>query len=218
MKTDQQLQADVMAELRGDPRVNSNAVGVIVKDGAVTLTGITESYMEKLAAERAAKRVKGVRAVAGDIEVRLPAQIQRTDEGIAEQIARLLSWNVTFRDSDIQAEVRNGRVTLNGEVDWLYQKQEAERRIEDFSGVLAIDNRIAVRTPVTVDERDVQRRIMTALHRHANVEASNVHVSIDAGKVTLDGTVGALHERELIEDAVRATAGVRQIVDNLRVI
>ena len=217
MRTDLEIQADVAAELKRDARVKSTAIGVIVKDGAVTLTGMTDSYMEKMAAERAAKRVKGVRAVAADVEVRLPVQIKRTDEGIAEQIARLLSWSSAFRDTNVQAEVRNGRVTLTGSVRWLYQKDEAERRVEELDGVLAVYNQIAVTARPPVDEREVHRHIMSALHRHATVEASKVKVSISGGTVTLDGTVGAYHEREAIENAIRTTAGVTHVVDNLHV-
>jgi osmotically-inducible protein OsmY len=218
MNTDQQLQADVLAELKWDPRVHSNAVGVIVKDGAVTLTGAIDTYAEKLAAERAAKRVKGVRAIAADIEVKLPAQMRTTDEGLAEQIARILNWNGTFRNSDIQAEVRNGRVTLTGEVDGSYQRQAAERRVEELQGVTGIINQIRLRPQAEpVSARDVQRQITSALHRHANVEASRIRISVADGKVTLDGTVDTYGERELIEDAVWAAAGVKEVLDNVRV-
>jgi osmotically-inducible protein OsmY len=217
MRSDIDIQADVAAELKRDPRVKSTAVGVIVKGGAVTLTGVTDSYLEKVAAERAAKRVKGVRAVAADLAVRLPVEIKRTDEGIAEQIARFLSWNSTFRDTNVQAEVRNGRVTLTGTVRWLYQKDEVERRVEELDGVLAVYNQITIVAPPVVDERELHRTIMAALHRHANVEASKVNISISDGTVTLDGTVGAYHERDVIENAIRTTAGVTRVVDNLHV-
>ena len=218
MKTDKQLQADVMAELKWDPRIQSNEIGVIVKDGAVTLTGIVDTYPEKLAAERAAKRVKGVRAIAENIEVKLPAEMRTTDEGIAERIAHILQWNSMFRNADIQAEVRQGYVTLTGEVDWTYEKQAASSRVEELQGVTGIFNQIRIRPRVDiVDARDVQKQITSALHRHANVEASKVRVTVAEGKVTLDGTVDAYRERELIEDAVWATAGVKQVIDNLDV-
>jgi osmotically-inducible protein OsmY len=182
------------------------------------LTGAIDTYAEKLAAERAAKRVKGVRAIAADIEVKLPAQMRTTDEGLAEQIARILNWNGTFRNSDIQAEVRNGRVTLTGEVDWSYQRQAAERRVEELQGVTGIINQIRLRPQAEpVSARDVQRQITSALHRHANVEASRIRISVADGKVTLDGTVDTYGERELIEDAVWAAAGVKEVLDNVRV-
>lgn len=219
MKTDEQLQTDVLAELKWDPRIQSNQIGVIAKDGAVTLTGIVETYSEKLAAERAAKRVKGVRAIAETIEVKLPTQMRTTDEGIAERIAQILKWNSMLRHTDIQAEVRNGHVTLTGDVDWAYQKHAAASRIEELQGVASIFNQIKLRQKTDpVGARDVQKQITSALHRHANVEASKVRVSVADGKVTLDGTIDAYCERELIEDAVWATAGVKQIVDNLTVV
>ena len=219
MRTDEQLQADVLAELKWDPRIQSNQIGVIAKEGAVTLTGIVETYSEKLAAERAAKRVKGVRAIAENIQVKLPTQLRTTDEGIAERIAQILKWNSSLRNTEIQAEVRDGYVTLTGEVAWSYQKQAAASRIEELQGVVGIFNQIKVLQKADpVGARDVQRQITSALHRHANVEASKVRVSVADGKVTLDGTIDAYCERELIEDAVWATAGVKQLVDNLTVI
>jgi osmotically-inducible protein OsmY len=218
MITDQELRADILAELERDPRVRSTEIGVIVKHGAVTLTGVVEDFADKVAAERAVKRLKGVRAIAEDIQVKRPAELRLTDEGIAERIAEILSWSSTFRDTDIQAEVRNGHVTLSGEVDALYQKQAAARRVGELEGVTGIFNRIRVRETAAGNRaRDIEREIMSALHRHANIEASKVRVSVSGSNVTLDGTVDALHERELIEDAVRHTVGVTDVIDNLAV-
>jgi osmotically-inducible protein OsmY len=218
MKTDAELRADVIAELKWNPRIKSNQIGVIVKDGAVTLTGMVETFAEKIHAERAAKIVKGVRAVAEDIEVKLPTQIKRTDEGIAEQAARMLTWNSTLRDTNVQAEVRNGRVILTGEVDWLYQKETAAKRVAELEGVTGVFNQITIRARKSADARDVKREIMSALQRHANLEASKVDISVADGKVTLEGTVDAYHDRDLIEDAARGTEGVRDVVDNIRVL
>jgi osmotically-inducible protein OsmY len=218
MRTDEQLQADVLAELKWDPRIRSNEIGVIVKDCAVTLTGMVQTYAEKLAAERAAKRVKGVRAIAENIEVKLPTEMRATDEGIAERIAQILKWNSALRNSNIQAEVRKGYVTLTGDVDWSYERKAAASRVEELQGVVGIFNQIRIRqTPDRVGASDVQRQITSALHRHANIEASKVRVSVAEGKVTLDGTIDAFYERELIEDAAWGTAGVKQVVDNLAV-
>ena len=218
MKTDKELQADVLAELKWDPRIQSNQIGVIAKDGAVTLTGFVQTYAEKVAAERAAKRVNGVKAIAENVEVKMPAEMRTTDEGIAERIAQIFKWNSTLRNTDIQAEVRHGYVTLTGEVDWGYERQAAANRVEELQGVAGIFNEIKIRQQASaVAARDVQRQITSALHRHANVEAAKVQVTVADGKVTLDGTIDAYHERELIEDAVWATAGVKQVVDNLSV-
>jgi osmotically-inducible protein OsmY len=218
MRTDQELRADILAELERDPRVRSTEIGVIVKHGAVTLTGVVEDFADKVAAERAVKRLKGVRAIAEDIQVKRPAELRLTDEGIAERIAEILSWSSTFRDTDIQAEVRDGHVTLSGEVDGFYQKQAAARRVGELEGVTGIFNRIRVReTAAGKRARDIEREIMSALHRHANIEASKVRVTVSGSNVTLDGTVDALHERDLIEDAVRHTVGVTDVIDNLAV-
>ena len=218
MKTDEELRTDVIAELKWNPRINSNQIGVIVKDGAVTLTGMVETYVERIQAERAARRVQGVRAVAENIEVKLPTQIKRTDEGIAEQAARMLTWNSTLRNTNVQAEVRNGGVVLTGEVDWLYQKETAAKRVAELEGVTDVNNQITIRARKSANPRDVKREILGALHRHANLEASKVEILVADGEVTLEGTVDAYHERDLIEEAARGTEGVRTIVDNLRVL
>jgi len=218
MKTDEELRADVVAELKWNPRIKSNQIGVIVKDGAVTLNGMVETFAEKMYAERAAKGVKGVRAVAEDIEVKLPTQMRKTDEGIAEQAARLLTWNSTLRNTNVQVEVRNARAILTGEVDWLYQKETAAKRVSELEGVTGVFNQITIRKRKAADERDVKREIMSALHRHANIEASKVLISVADGKVTLNGDVDAYHDRDLIENAVRNTEGVTDVIDNLRVI
>jgi osmotically-inducible protein OsmY len=218
MKSDQELQADVLAELKWDPRVHGNEVGVIAKDGAVTLTGVVQSYAEKLAAERAAKRVKGVRAIAQDIEVKLPDETRTSDEGIAERIARLIAWTSTLRNTNVLAEVRSGYVSLTGEADHPYQKQLAARCVGELDGVIGITNDISIRARAPeLHAREVVRQITRALHRHANLEASNIHVSVADGKVKLEGTIPTYPERDLVEEAVWATGGVKEIEDRLRV-
>jgi osmotically-inducible protein OsmY len=218
MKSDQELQADVLAELKWDSRVHRNEIGVIAKDGAVTLTGVVQSYAEMLAAESAVKRVKGVRAIALDIEVKLPDETRTSDEDIAERIARLIAWTSTLRNTNVLAEVRGGRVTLTGEVDYAHQKQLAADRVGQLDGVIRITNDIRIRAPAPeLQAREVVRQITRALHRHANIEASNIHVSIADGKVTLEGTIPTYPERDLVEEAVWATGGVKEIEDRLRI-
>jgi osmotically-inducible protein OsmY len=218
MKTDRQLQADVLAELAWDPQVRGNEIGVIAKDGAVTLTGVVQSYGEKAAAERAVKRVKGVRAIAQDIEVKLPDEMRASDEGIAEKFARLVAWTSSLRETNVLAEVKNGYVTLTGEVDHPYQKKVAANRVYELDGVIGLANDITVRPrPPDVHARDVVRQITKALHRHAGIEASNIHVSVENGRVTLEGTIPTYAERELVEEAVSATTGVAEIENQLRV-
>jgi osmotically-inducible protein OsmY len=218
MKSDQELQTDVLAELKWDPRVHGNEIGVVAKDGAVTLTGVVQSYAEKLAAESAAKRVKGVRAIAQDIEVKLPDELRAGDEGIAERIARLITWTSSLRDTNVLAEVRRGYVTLTGEVEYPYQKHLVANRVAELDGVSGISNNIKFReAPAEVHTRDVVRQIMRALHRHASIEASNIHVSVANGNVKLEGTIPTYPERELVEEAVWAAGGVKAIEDHLRV-
>lgn len=219
MTKDEELQKRVLDELRWDPKVQSNQVGVIARDGAVTLTGEVYTYAEKLAAERAAQRVKGVRAVAADMKVKIPTGMATSDEDIAERIAHLLKWNSLLQDTDVQAKVSNGFVTLTGKVDWEYQRRETARRIEGLIGVTGISNQVKLRLPtVSPSSEDIEKEIKRALHRHADVEGSRVRISVANGNVTLDGTVGALFERELIQNAAWASPGVKEVEDHLRVV
>jgi osmotically-inducible protein OsmY len=162
MKTDSELRLDLIAELQRDSCINSNEIGFIMKDGAVTLIGMVDTYAEKLAAELAALRVRGVRAVAENIAVRLPSRTHPTDAGLAEQIARLLSWHATLRDTNVQAEVRNGKVTLNGQVESFQQRESAAAAVESFEGVVELVNRITV-LPATKAPKahDIPRQIGT---------------------------------------------------------
>jgi osmotically-inducible protein OsmY len=217
MKTDDELRSDVLSELARQPRIRHSEIAVIVKQGAVTLNGIVPTLDEKVCAERCVSNIKGVRAVANDIEVKLPEEMRTADESIAEQIGRLLSWYSSLRNMDVNAKVDDGRVTLTGEVDFLYQKALAAERVAELAGVSAVSNQIKIRQRHAIDEQEINRQIVAALHRHANIEASGVHVSVADGEVKLEGTVGAYRERELVVEAVRATAGVRDIVDNLKV-
>lgn len=219
MTKDEELQKWVLDELRWDPKVQSNQVGVIARDGAVTLTGEVSTYAEKLAAERAAQRVKGVRAVAADMKVKIPSRMATSDEDIAERIARLLKWNSMLQDTNIQAKVSNGYVSLTGEVDWEYQRREAAQRVEELKGITGMSNQVKLRGSTrSPSSHDIEKEIKRALHRHADVEASCVRISVTDGNVTLDGTVGALFERELIENAAWAAPGVKEVSDHLRVV
>ncbi len=215
MRTDQDIKDDVLAEIDWDPQIESTEVGVTVKKGAVTLMGTVTSYSEKLAAERAAKRVKGVHAIAEDIKVRYPSDKTVSDTDIAQRISNIIEWNTSIPRDAITAEVRDGFVTLSGEVDWNYQREVARNQIANVRGVTAVSNLINVKPRVA--EADVSKEINRALHRNADLEASHVKVDVSGGKVTLSGNVKAWHERKLVEDAVWAAPGVTQVVDNLRV-
>jgi osmotically-inducible protein OsmY len=217
IKTDDELRSDALAELSRSPRIRTSEIGVIVKGGAVTLSGMVQTLDEKACAERAIKNIKGVRAIANDIEVKLPAQMRKADEHVAEQISRLLTWYSSLRNMDVRAEVDDGHVTLTGQVDFLYQKSLAAERVAELESVVGVSNQITIRDRQAIDQNEVKRQITAALHRHAAVEASGIQISVANGKVILEGVVDACCERDLIAEAVRSTHGVREIVDNLKV-
>lgn len=215
MTRDEQIKSDIIDELKWDPKVQASDVGVTVKDGAATLTGTVTSFPAKTAAENAAKRVKGVRAIAEEIHVRLIRDKADTDDEIARRIAHVLDWNIAIPDHNIIAEVSQGRVKLTGDVDWQYQRSKAMRQVAEVRGVVGITNNIRIRPRAT--DPDVKRAIASALHRHATIEASKVDVTIVDGKVTLTGDVDGAFEKDLIEDAVWSAPGVMEVFNHLRV-
>ena len=206
--TDVRVRDAVMRQLDWDPEVDASAVGVAVRSGTVTLTGYVDSYSGKLATERAAKRVHGVRAVANDIGVRL--RLERTDPDIARDAARALELRGTIPDS-VQVVVHNGHVTLTGNVDWLFQKQSAESAVHHIRGVRGVMNHISVAPRAAV--RDVRRLIVKALHQNADVDARHITVTVSGDTATLTGTVGTWLQRESAERAAASGPGIAQ-VDN----
>jgi osmotically-inducible protein OsmY len=202
----------VLRQLEWDPELDAGAIGVAAKGGAVTLTGFVGSYSEKLAAERAAKRVRGVRAVANDIDVRL--KLERTDSDIAADVARVLELHSTIPDS-VQAAVHSGHVSLTGTVSWLFQKRDAEKALRHIRGLRGVLNHITV-APRAV-ERDVRHRIVEALHRSATIDARHVTVTISGDKAILTGTVGTWLQRESAERAAADAPGIAQVENRLGV-
>jgi osmotically-inducible protein OsmY len=215
MKTDAQIKADVIAELKWDAEVDETKIGVAVSNGAVTLTGHSPTFRQKMAAVSSAKRVGGVMAIVNNIEVLLDREFRTTDEGLAERIANVLKWNVSIPGKEIKATVKNGIVTLTGQVDWQYQRSNILRNIEHVGGVVNVVDLITLKPMASTT--DVQKKIKDALQRHADVEASKVAVTVANGIVTLSGTVESMEEMDRVEDAAWAAPGVSKVIDNLRV-
>jgi osmotically-inducible protein OsmY len=206
--TDVRVRDAVLRQLEWDPEVDASAVGVAAKSGMVTLTGYIDSYAGKLAAERAAKRIRGVRAVANDIEVRL--KLERTDADIATDIVRALELRSTVPQS-VQAAVHGGHVSLTGKAFWQYQKRDAEKALRHIRGVRSVVNHITVASGAV--ERDVRHRIVEALHRNANVDARHITVTVSGDQATLTGNVGTWLQRESAERAAADAPGIAR-VDN----
>ena len=207
-ETDIRLRDTVLKQLEWDPEVDASAIGVVASRGAVTLSGFIDTFAGKLAAERAVKRVHGVRAVANEIEVRL--RFERTDDDIAMDAARALELRSLIPDA-VQAVVHHGYVTLTGTVEWLYQKDSAERAVRHIRGVRGIRNHIAVAPRAAV--RDVRRRIVKSLHQNADLDARHITVMVSGNKVTLTGTVATWLQRDAAERAAANAPGIGH-VDN----
>ena len=216
MKTDQDIQKDVMDELRWVPALNSTQIGVAVHNGIVTLSGTVPFYSDKLAAEEAAKRVKGVKAVAEDIEVSLTQNAQLSDSQIAESVVRALEWNTSVPHENIKIKVDDGRVTLEGEVDWLYQKEAALNAIRYLRGVKGIGNWITVKPKINT--AIIKENIRKALERSADFEADKIIIDTLGSKVILKGSARSWNERKEVERAAASAPGVTEVDDQLAVV
>lgn len=215
MKSDAQVQKDVLEQLRWEPFLNAAEIGVSVKNGVVTLSGQVDSYSKKIAAERAAKRVAGVKALAEDIQIGVSLSYKKTDAEIAEAVLNALKWHTMVQEDKLKIKVENGVVTLEGEAEWEYQKTAAKSAIEHLTGVLTVYNLITVKPRIVVDH--VKSKIEAALQRHAVLEARNITVEAMGTKVILKGTVNSFAEKEEAITAAWGAPGVASVESKLQI-
>jgi osmotically-inducible protein OsmY len=213
MKTDSEIERDVKTELGWNPDLNSTDIAISVKNGVVTLAGFVPRYIDKYEAEKAAKRVAGVLAVANDIEIRLPAIDQRPDPEIARDAVAAIKNQLPFSYEQIKAVVRNGWVTLEGDVEWQHQRQTAERAVRPLKGVKGIINDIKIRP--RVEPSDIKQKIQEAFRRSAEVDANQIIVETSGGEVILKGKVRSWVERDEAERVAWRAPGVTKVEDRI---
>jgi osmotically-inducible protein OsmY len=213
MKTDVEIQKDVMEELKWEPLLTASEIGVAVKNKVVTLSGTVDSFYKKEEAENAAKRVSGVVAVAEDIEVKPFATSKKNDTEIARMIADTLKWDSVVQDDKVRVKVEDAWVTLEGIVDWEFQKESVKSSIKSLVGIRGISNNITVKPSVTA--KDIKQKISLAFHRSATVDASKVEIEIEGSKAILTGRVRSWSEKNDAEDAAWKAEGITAIENKL---
>jgi osmotically-inducible protein OsmY len=215
MDDDEKIRDDVLSELEFQPQVDATTIGVAVKNGVVTLSGHVGSYAEKIAAELAVRRVKGISGIAEEIEVRYPGSNPIADDEIAKRCLSVLAWDVFLPRDAVQVKVESGWVELTGKVNWQFQREAAENSVRKLGGVIGVSNRIEVKAEV--QDADIKTRIENALKRSALVEANDIRVVVIDDEVTLEGKVHAWDERSAAERAAWSAPGVNSVEDRLTI-
>lgn len=215
MKSDIQIQKDVMNELKWEPSLISSQIGVAVKDGIVTLSGIVDTYLRKTMAEQATKRIAGVKAVALDIQVGISPEYRRTDAEIAEAILNALRWHSAIKEEKIKIKVEDSNVRLDGEVEWEYERNNIQTTIENLTGVSSVTNMITIKPKIK--SSDVQEKIKAAFQRSATIDVQKIRVDVLGSKVTLYGTVRSFVEKKDAEQAAWNAPGVLSVESNLQI-
>ncbi|MGV8918851.1 MAG: BON domain-containing protein [Pseudomonas sp.] len=209
--SDLTLRRDVLDELEFQPHIDAAAIGVAVENGVVSLTGHVATFAEKIAAERAVKSVKGVRAVAEEIAVHIPSDLDLDDATIATRCLDVIRWNVAIPEDRIQVKVQNGWVTLDGEVDWIHQKQNAQKAVRKLAGIVGIDNQLTLRPHII--EQDIKVRIEEALKRNAELDGNHIRVAVEGKTVKLEGRVHLWLERKTAERIAWSIPGVTHVAN-----
>lgn len=215
MKTDNEIKSDVLDQLMWQPNIDDTKIGVIVEDGIVTLTGVVDSYTKKLAAEKAVKSVKGVKAISLDLEVKYGKEFIKTDSVIAKSVTNTLAWNSTVPEENIAVKVEDGWVYLSGEVQWFYQKEAAKKAVENLLGVKGVINSIQIKQ--TGRPTRIIEKIKKAFERSADVDDKNITIFVESDHIKLSGSVRTFSEKEEAEKIAYFTPGVTKVKNELRV-
>lgn len=213
MKKDIEIQKNVVEEIKCIPLINANEIGVIVKNGIVTLSGTTDSYPKKVAIEKAVKKVKGVKGIAEDIEVNLTNSFKKTDSEIAQIIMNALEWQSSAQTDEVRILVEDGWVTVEGSVNWDFERKSVTKVIENIVGVKGINNNLKIINKPT--SADIKNKILASFIRNASIDASKIEITTEGSKVTLSGSVNTWDEYEEAERSAWSTPGVSVIENQL---